>query len=255
MDEYHHHFILPSLWRFSSLKHKCLISVHSNTDQNIKPLQLKTPPQLNPPALAWYIWPQFNTIEYAVSYGKDDQLFNRGADVDGSPSSKRPDISFRISDPKNPVDESLKPHAKVKYCIQPVKGDDSSCAGVQVYSTDHLCPPFDRQPNKNLFQGSFGVEYSVNSHIYLCPFSPFETVQCYGFEDDLTYRLSHPEYLFKLHHAVPAHTSAWIFDHVFDRLIEIRAGCLKHYSHPNHTRSTSRISKTSCGASVSISSH
>jgi hypothetical protein len=101
---------------------KCLISVHSKTDQNVEPLQLTTPPQINPTALASYIWPRFNTVEYAVSYGKDDQLFNRGA-VDWSPSSKRPDISFRISDPKNPVDESIKPHAKVKYFIHPVKGD------------------------------------------------------------------------------------------------------------------------------------
>ena len=51
---------------------KCLISVHSKTDQNVEPLQLKTPPQINPTALASYIWPRFNTVEYAVSYGKDD---------------------------------------------------------------------------------------------------------------------------------------------------------------------------------------
>jgi hypothetical protein len=103
-----------------------------------------------------------------------------------------------------------------------------------VYSTDHLCPPFDSQPNENLFQSSFGVEYSVDDHIYPRPFSPFETVRCYGFEDDLTYRLSHPEYLFKLQYAVPAHTSAWIFDHIFDRLIEIRNANIEVFDPARH---------------------
>lgn len=44
--------------------------------------------------------------------------------------------------------------------------------------------------------------------------------------DDLTHCLSRPDYQFKLDNGLPPHTSAWIFDQIVDKLVEIQnANC------------------------------
>ncbi len=51
---------------------------------------------------------------------------------------------------------------------------------------------------------------------------PFEFARCFGFEDNLTYRLSHPSCKFVLNAAIPSLTSSWIFDQVHAYLIFLR---------------------------------
>ncbi len=87
---------------------------------------------------------------------------------------------------------------------------------------DSLCPPFDGAPNTNLFRHFFGVEFHYLNRSYVRALSPFEFTSCFGFTDDLCYRLSLPENWYALDAGIPAHTSAWIFDHAFDRLSHIR---------------------------------
>ena len=95
-------------------------------------------------------------------------------------------------------------------------------AGAAVISSDGLCPPFDASPNNNLFQHLFGIEFNYDNHSRVRGISPFEFARCFGFIDDLTYRLSQPANKFSLDAAVPARTSAWLFEQVHAHLTFIR---------------------------------
>jgi len=95
-------------------------------------------------------------------------------------------------------------------------------AGAAVISSDGLCPPFDASPNTNLFQHLFGIEFNYDNHSRVRGISPFEFARSFGFVDDLTYRLSQPANKFSLDAAVPAHTSAWLFEQVHAHLTFIR---------------------------------
>jgi hypothetical protein len=63
---------------------RLIIVVHSNTDKNCGPLEIRTPPQLPSWPITWYIWVPFNKPEHAVSYSKDDKSFNNHAVNDNS---------------------------------------------------------------------------------------------------------------------------------------------------------------------------
>jgi hypothetical protein len=145
---------------------KVILAVHSNTDHKVKPLEIPVPPQKNPPAIAKYMWPQFNTRQYAVAFAKDDEMFNRGA-VDGKPAPILPDVSLRATEPKEGPQTYGRASAKVKYLLHRNDADESVAVGAEVYSLDHLCPPLAQQPNKNLFQSTFGVEFSFEGHVYV----------------------------------------------------------------------------------------
>jgi hypothetical protein len=97
-----------------------------------------------------------------------------------------------------------------------------SLSGSAVLSLDSVCPPFDGAPNTNLFRNLFGVEFHYLNHSYVRALSPFEFTSCFGFTNDLRYCLSQPDNWFALDAGILAHTSAWIFDHVLDRLCHIR---------------------------------
>ena len=99
-------------------------------------------------------------------------------------------------------------------------------------SSDGLCTPFDVSPNKNLFQHLFGIEFNYDNHSRVRGISPFEFARCFGFIDDLTYRLSQPANKFSLDAAVPARTSAWLFEQVHAHLIFIRDSYCEIFS-PN----------------------
>ena len=91
-------------------------------------------------------------------------------------------------------------------------------AGAAVVSLNGLCPPFDTSPNKNMFQQLFGIEFHYENHSHIRGSSPFEFARCFGFNDDLTYRLSQPVNNFFLDAAVPSRTSEWLFDQVHAHL-------------------------------------
>ncbi len=95
-------------------------------------------------------------------------------------------------------------------------------AGATVVSSDCLCPPFDACPNKNLFQHLFGIEFNYENHSRVRGISPFEFARCFGFIDGLTYSLSQPANKFSLDAAIPACTSAWLFEQIHAYLTFIR---------------------------------
>ena len=50
---------------------------------------------------------------------------------------------------------------------------------------------------------------------------PFEFTLCFGLTDQLRYRLSQHVNWYALDAGIPALTSAWIFDHIYERLVTI----------------------------------
>ena len=112
--------------------------------------------------------------------------------------------------------------------------DTSITAGSFVIAWEGLCPVFEPAPNDNLFGHYFGVEFVHGDHKYVRAISPFEFVRAHKLRDDLVYKLSHPENRFAMNGAIPGMTSAWILDHVHNRLNEIRDENTEVFESSNH---------------------
>ena len=98
---------------------------------------------------------------------------------------------------------------------------------------DSLCPSFQSSATSNIFQHYFGLEFLHDARTYVRAISPFEFASCFGLVDDLTYHLARPENRFALDAAIPAITSAWIFDHIIERLVTAR-DCNCELFNPSH---------------------
>jgi hypothetical protein len=91
-----------------------------------------------------------------------------------------------------------------------------------VVSTKGLCPPIDACPNTNLFQHLFGIEFAFEDHLRVWGIFPFKFACCFGFTDDLTYRLLHPKNKFCLDGTIPSRTSSWLFEQIHAHLVFLR---------------------------------
>ena len=114
------------------------------------------------------------------------------------------------------------PGVLLKYFLHGCHSEESMLAGTAVISSDGLCPPFDAGPNKNLFKHLFGIEFNYENHSCVHGILPFKFVHCFGFIDNLTYRLSQPANKFSLDAAIPACTLAWLFEQSHAHLTFIR---------------------------------
>ena len=114
------------------------------------------------------------------------------------------------------------PGVSVKYFLHGPTSEGSLLAGAAVVSSDGLCRPFDASPNKNIFQHLFGIKFHYENHSHVHGISLFEFAHCFGFWDDLTYRLSQPAYWFCLNAAIPGRTSEWLFEQAHAHLTYIR---------------------------------
>jgi hypothetical protein len=132
----------------------------------------------------------------------------------------RQDVKFTATLPPSTFIHS--PGITLKYFLHGCHLDESMLAGAAVILSDGLCPPFDASPNTNLFQHLFGIEFNYDNHSRVRGILPFEFARPFGFVDDLTYRLSQPANKFSLDAAVPARTSAWLFEQVHAHLTFIR---------------------------------
>ena len=97
-----------------------------------------------------------------------------------------------------------------------------------------LCPVFEPAPNDNLFGHYFGVEFVHGDHKYVRAISPFEFVRAHKLMDDLVYKLSHPDNIFAMDGVIPGMISAWILNHVHDRLSNIRVKNTEIFESSNH---------------------
>ncbi|KAL3794570.1 hypothetical protein HJC23_008026 [Cyclotella cryptica] len=102
-------------------------------------------------------------------------------------------IQHSVSEPKPGDSDEAARSAKTKYLLHRMSADASVAVGAQVLSLDGLCPPFQPQPNVNLFQNSFGIEFVHDGHVFVRPFSPFELARCFCLSGDITHALSQPD--------------------------------------------------------------
>ena len=195
-----------------------IIGIHSSCASTVEPLTLKSPPPSLPRPLGLSLWEPFNQPEHSMSLAKDDDDF------------MRQDVKFTAT-PTEPT-VAIPPGVLVKYYLHSHHSDESMLAGAAVVSSDGLCPPFDASPNKNMLQHLFGIKFHYENHSHVRGISPFEFARCFGFSDDLTYRLSQPVNRFCLDAALPGCTSEWLFDQVHAHLTFIHDSNCEIF-HPN----------------------
>ena len=192
-----------------------VFGVHKSSDTVVEPIALRPPPQITPAPLASFLWRPFNSREMAVSFARDDILFDR--------EPLRVCVSNPIPLP-GPVTYQHK--AECLYYLHRLTDDAALAAGSGVYSVDHLCPPFYASDSTNLFTNYFGIEFPDDGNRLVRPISPFEFTSCFNLLDAFTYRLSQPEFKMYGDAGIPSSTSSWVFDAVHTRLLAIRdANC------------------------------
>jgi hypothetical protein len=186
-----------------------ILGIHLSSAANVDPLLLKHLPAIPSRPPAGFIWEPFNQPKHSVSSACDDPHF---ATKDGP--------TMTITLPKSATHSPSSVH--LKYHINPAGSNNFSLVGLDVILVDGLCPAFNACQNSNIFQTYFGVKFHYNGHSYICAISPFKFVRCFGFTDQLTYRLSQPPYKFSVDVVMPAHTSAWLFEQVHAHLVYLR---------------------------------
>ncbi len=194
-------------------------------------------PRVTPRPISASIWEPFNKPEYSVSLGKDDKDFCHQ------------DVQCCASNPPSP--SPLPPGVGISYCLYTPNGDKSQFLGSAVLTPHGLCPPFDACPNTNLFQHFFGIKFHYKNHTHVQGISQFEFAHCFGFINNLTYRLSKPANKYCLNTAVPEQTSVWLFNQVFDCLVLIRDMYCKIMSSRQHAAPAATIQSFVNGAVAS----
>jgi hypothetical protein len=192
-----------------------IIAIHSNAETNCCALDIRTPPQIKPQPIAWYIWVPFNKPELALSYSKDNTSFNNHAVNNNGLQPLRASIP---SDAQQALSDA---GTRVKYYLHRHDDNPSNLVGSAVLSDVNLCPPFNLIANTNVFGHYFGIEFKHDGHTNVRAISPFGFVSCFCLTDKLTFKLSHPSNAFCLDAAFPARTSAQIFEVILDRCIQI----------------------------------
>ena len=186
----------------------CITGVHSSCASMVEPLLLKAAPPTPPRPLGISLWEQFNRPDHSVSLAKDDDDFCHQ------------DVKFTASLPK--ISEGSQNGIIVKYFLHLPGSDETCLTGASVVLCEGLCPPFDACPNTNIFQHLFGIIFSYKNHQHVQGILSFKFAHCFGFTDDLTYRLSHAKNKFCLDGALPGRTSCWIFDQIHAHLVFLR---------------------------------
>ncbi len=100
-----------------------ITSVHSSCASTVEPINLKTPPVLNPKPVGSYIWEPFNQIEHSLSPGRNDVDF---------------DTSKMIPTIPKPVNSQQSSSVVVKYHFHPADSNATILAGSSVLSTGGL---------------------------------------------------------------------------------------------------------------------
>jgi hypothetical protein len=146
----------------SVLGSTCLLfCMHTNSETDCKPTELRSPLPTPSRPIAHFIWVLFNTPEHAVSYGNGNPSFNLHAVNDtGLPSMK--------ACPPSDAHQSLVPSGIcISYNLHHKHDNPSILPGASVVNMDGLCPEFDAHENTNLFEHHFGIEFIHNGHTYV----------------------------------------------------------------------------------------
>ncbi len=224
---------------------RLIIAVHSNTDKNCGPLEIRTPPQLPSWSITRYIWAPFNKPEHTVSYYKDDKSFNNHAVNDNGLQPLRALI------PSNAQHTAGANGVQVNYYLHCHNDNPVNLVGSAVISVDGICPPVNPIANTNVFGQYFGIEYKYDGSTYVRAISPFKFVLCFCLTNKLTCTLSHPSNAFCLDTAIPALTLARIFELVLDQCIQICCSNFNFFEPKQYAAPAACIQHSSIGPLVS----
>ena len=125
-----------------------------------------------------------------------------------------------VSKPK-PSDATIALTVRIAYHLHCKGTDISALASSLILSADSLCPPYDACPNQNIFQQLFGVTFHCEGHTYVCPISSHKFAWCFQLSNNIQYRLSHDSYKHGLDATMPGRTSAWLFQEVYNVIINL----------------------------------
>jgi hypothetical protein len=194
---------------------RLIVAVHSNSEPNCSVFELGPPPQVPSRPIARFLWAPFNRPELAASYGKDDPSFNM--------------------------------HTVNNNGVPPL----AVVVGSFVVGVDGLCPQFNPNENVNLFGHYFGIEFVADGHTYVRAISPFEFVSCFRLTDELTYQLSQHSNAFCMDAAIPAISSARIFEQILDRCLRIRSHNFE-ICEPNQYAAPAAYAKTYLNGAIGV---
>jgi hypothetical protein len=185
-----------------------ITSVHSSSALMVDPLLLQWPPPVPPRPPGEFLWEHFNQPEHAISLTRNDADFGKQENplTASSPVSTQDNTTSII----------------IKYFLHRPNYDSSILVGLEVISADGLCPGFNACPNLNNFQHHFGIKFCHEGCSYIRAILPFKFACCFGFIDQLMYRLSQATCKFCLDSAMPLRTSAWLFEQVHAYLVYLQ---------------------------------
>jgi hypothetical protein len=194
-----------------------ITAVHSSCASTVKPINLKTPPSMNPQPIDSFIWEPFNYIKHLLSPGRDDDEF---------------DAKKMIATIPKPITCQQSRSVMIKYHLHHANSDTTILAGSSVLSTGGLCPPFESCPNRNLFQQFFGIKFNHDGHTHVCAISTYKFSRCFSLVESIQCRLSHEKHKFGLDASMPGCTLAWLFEQIHSHLVYLRDSNSKVFS-PN----------------------
>ncbi len=139
----------------------------------------RTPPSSRPLPLAAFVWQPFNKKGCGLSFAREDSLFNDGS---------MPPLHAAL--PSALVLSLFPCGLQLLYYLHLQGSNTIILNGAAVLLHDSLCPPFDGLLTTNIFKCPFGIKFHNNDHTYVHSFSPFEFTSCFGFIDQLRFRLS-----------------------------------------------------------------
>jgi hypothetical protein len=181
-----------------------IMAVHSSCASTVEPINLKTPPDLNPKPIGSFIWEPFNRIEHSLSPGCNDVDF---------------DTSKMILTIPKPITSQQSSSIVFKYHLHRADSAATILAGSSVLSTGVLCPLFESCPNRNLFQQFFGIEFIHDGHMHVRAISTYKFACCFNLVEAIQYRLSHEKHKFGLDASMLGCTLAWLFKQIHSQLV------------------------------------
>ena len=190
-----------------------LTAIHTSCASSVEPIKLAVPPLVPPHPIAYFNYEPFNRPEHSLCYGCLDAEFNN----DDTPLANL----MNVSKP-TPGAVNTSPAVKIEYYLHRKGADSTTLCGSSILAPGSLCPPYCASPNVNIFRHLFGVEFHHEGHTYVRPISTHEFTRCFQLTDNIQYRLSHDSHVQGLDASMPGRTSAWLFQHIFQVLLDIR---------------------------------
>ena len=184
-----------------------LLAMHKGASSIREKMVTKTPPTVTPMRLSYFMYKPFNKKEFCVSLARYQDGFS--------------ETGFSAQDPVSIETATRVQRAKCSYYLHRPGDDKEVIAGASVYSDHGLCPPFVAS-NTNVFGSTFGVEFELDSKVFVRSVATYEIASCFRLGNDLTHSLAHPENFCLLDCGIPAKTSKCYIEVLLLRIAEMQ---------------------------------